>query len=84
MTTAEQLTEIRRIIKYTLWCLSTEPPEADGPFAHYSADQIKMVQSLAQELFCNDHWCSNVVGKYAVLERSPDLAEFEALLVLAP
>ena len=75
-TTAEQLTEMGQLVRWTLWKIATTDPGCDIPFRGYSVGEEATIQGHAEELAQDRGWVADVVGKFAA--HSP--AEREAFL----
>lgn len=69
-TTAEHLDEIRRIVKWTLWKIATDPKQR----AHVRAD--------CEFLSSDDAWVAQVVGQFAANHLKEPSVEYTAFLAL--
>ena len=68
-TTAEQLVEINRIVRWTLWKIATDDPDEfeldNDNHGEYSEGSMQLIQSHAAALFQSPAWVADVVGKFA-------------------
>jgi len=82
-TTAEQLTEMSELVRWTLWQIATMDPNdaARGDSKNkntvfYTQTEVEAVNDCATDLFNNQRWVANVVGK-AVAKNTTDWSAFK-------
>lgn len=69
-TTAEHLTELNQLVRWTLWKIATTDPGLDEPLRDYSVGESFCIQGHAKDLFNDPHWVANVVGEFVACRAS--------------